>query len=274
MKEASEECIIVDECPRRGNFKYLTTEISHGNGRKVGFHPVCDFSLKCFNQVPGEKQNRKTNGEVLAKLLDNPAVKRIAGHVSGQFPQNLHQSLIYISAASFSTWAHRLHAYYKTTMEKIHQEYPNLRRPFRNSIFPAATFNLGPRTVCLKHLDQANLPFGWCAVTSIGDFDPTKSGHLVLWELKMVIEFPPGSTILIPSACVNHSNVDIGENETRMSFTQYAAGSLFRWVEYGFRSESEFKMLDPMGWDRELEKRKVRWAEGWEMFSKLSEHSR
>ena len=49
------------------------------------------------------------------------------------------------------------------------------------------------------HTDPGNLLFGWCAITTLGNFDPTLGGHLVLWDLKLVIEFPLGSTILIPS---------------------------------------------------------------------------
>ena len=64
----------------------------------------------------------------------------------------------------------------------------------------------------------------------LGDFDPTKGSHLVLWECKLVIEFPPGSTILIPSAIITHSNVPIQAGEKRYSVTQYATGVLFRWV--------------------------------------------
>jgi hypothetical protein len=64
----------------------------------------------------------------------------------------------------------------------------------------AMTFNFGPQTVTFDHRDSGNLAFGWCAITAFGNFDPTCGGHLVLWDMKLVIEFPPGSTILIPSA--------------------------------------------------------------------------
>ena len=87
----------------------------------------------------------------------------------------------------------------------------------------------------VRHLDFLNLAFGWCAVTSFGSFNYKTGGHLILWDLGLVIEFPPGATILIPSAVMSHSNVTIGESERRYSMTQYAAGGLFRWVENGFR---------------------------------------
>jgi hypothetical protein len=53
---------------------------------------------------------------------------------------------------------------------------------------------------------------------------------------QLVIEFPPGSTILIPSSILSHSNTAVDDQEHRYSFTQYAAGGLFRWVDNGFRT--------------------------------------
>ncbi|KAK0458714.1 uncharacterized protein EV420DRAFT_1620489 [Desarmillaria tabescens] len=106
---------------------------------------------------------------------------------------------------------------------------------FANSIFCACTFNFGPKTATFEHMDSGNLPFGWCSVTVLGRFNPKQGGHLILWDLKLVIEFPPGSTILFPSAILRHSNTPIGCGETRYSFTQYTSGGLFRWVDQGLQ---------------------------------------
>ncbi|KAJ3718182.1 hypothetical protein C8R42DRAFT_548423, partial [Lentinula raphanica] len=84
-----------------------------------------------------------------------------------------------------------------------------------------------------KHRDFLNWPFGWCAITALGTFDATRSAQLILWELKLVIDFPHAATVLIPSAVITHSNMPVAEGDTRMSFTQYTAGSIFRWVENG-----------------------------------------
>jgi hypothetical protein len=133
------------------------------------------------------------------------------------------------------------------------------------------TFNFGPQTVCLPHRDSANLSFGWCAITALGNFDPKKGGHLLLWDVKLAIEFPPGSTILIPSALLRHSNSKVQASETRMSCTQYAAGGLFRWVEQGFRTAKQFQREDPLGKEKWDEKSSHRWEHGLELFSKHSE---
>ena len=77
-------------------------------------------------------------------------------------------------------------------------------------------------------------------MTALGSFDPKKGGHLILWDCHLVIEFPPGSTILLPSAILAHSNVSIASEERRYSFTQYTAGALFRWVERGFQKSVDF----------------------------------
>jgi hypothetical protein len=90
-------------------------------------------------------------------------------------------------------------------------------------VFAYATFNFGPNTCCFDHVNYRNLPFDWCAITALGMFNPTLGGHLVLWDLKIVIEFPPGSTILISSGAIRHSNIAIRQSETRYSFTQYTA---------------------------------------------------
>ena len=130
--------------------------------------------------------------------------------------------------------------YYEDHLDKLLDHDHTLRRNFPNSIWSAAAFNFGPRTVTRRHRDHANVPFGLCAVTSLGDFDPKQGGHLVLWTLKLVIEFPPGSTILIPSAAIAHSNTAIGRRETRCSFTQFTAGGLFRWVEHGNQPDTDY----------------------------------
>ncbi|KAJ7828584.1 hypothetical protein B0H14DRAFT_2263384, partial [Mycena olivaceomarginata] len=87
------------------------------------------------------------------------------------------------------------------------------------SPFAAVTFNFGPATITFPHTDALNLTWGWCAITALGAFDPRRGGHLVLWDLCLVIQFPPGSTILIPSAILWHSNVGIASEERRYSFT-------------------------------------------------------
>ena len=107
-----------------------------------------------------------------------------------------------------------------------------------------------------------NLPYGWCAIQALGRFDATKGGHLVLEQLKVAIEFPAGSLILIPSATLVHANTPVQSNEVRMSFTQYTPGALFRYVDNGFRVERVFKQQDPQGYQKMVSEKPGKWAEG------------
>jgi hypothetical protein len=124
--------------------------------------------------------------------------------------------------------------------------FPDLKRPFSGSVFSCAAFNFGPSVWTFKHRDVCNLPFGWCAVQSLGPFDATKGAHLVLWDVKLVVEFPAGALILLPSATIAHSNVPVQDGDERISFTQFSAGGLFRFVDNGFRTQDELAAEDPV----------------------------
>jgi hypothetical protein len=145
------------------------------------------------------------------------------------------------SIAMFLTWAPDLHDHYVSYLTRLFKRHPELEahRPYPdNSIYPAATYNFGP-SVSIKHLDPLNSVYGMCDTASMGDYDPIQGGHLVLWDLGIFIQFPPGSHILFPSAIIYHSNSRIQENEMRHSFTQYCAGGLFRWVDAGYQLERQ-----------------------------------
>jgi hypothetical protein len=117
-------------------------------------------------------------------------------------------------------------------MEHLFKADPSLRLNFSNSAYPMATFNLGS-AVAIGHTDFLNMPGSFCAITSSGNFDPKQGGHLVLEDFGVFIEFPPGSTILLPSGCLRHGNTSILPGEKRYSMTQYFPGGLVRWVRQG-----------------------------------------
>jgi len=158
-------------------------------------------------------------------------------------------------------------------MSKLQTWNPLLLRPFANSVFGSLTVNFGPWTVCFGHRDGANLPYGWCAITALGLFNWKKGGHLVLWDLKLVIEFPPGVTILIPSSVFRHRNTTIDASETRYSFAQYTSGGLFRWVDHGYQLDEDYfaSLKTPEQQRRERVTRQGRWRKGLKMFSTLAE---
>ena len=161
-----------------------------------------------------------------------------------------------------------LYREYVETMSELQQTQPYLCRNHPESIFPAASANFGS-VVTFEHMDFGNKANGICPIWCGGNFDYRRGGHLILRQLKLVIQFPPGSLILIPSATLKHGNVSIGQGETRVSFTQYAAGGLFRWVRYGFRTWAKLQAEDTDRANEEEARRETQWESAMDMFSTL-----
>ncbi|KAJ7033072.1 hypothetical protein C8F04DRAFT_1210942 [Mycena alexandri] len=151
--------------------------------------------------------NNKQYASLVDRLLDNEHVKRLACFAD----------------RAFALWAPRLYQYYVDHDKTLRIHHPLLRRPFVGSIFFCAAFNFGPN--------------------ALGKFDPTAGGHLVLWDLKLVIEFPPGALILLPSATIAHSNVPVADGEERVSFTQFSAGGIFRYIDNGCQTVEELATM-------------------------------
>ncbi|KAF9487450.1 hypothetical protein BDN71DRAFT_1491355 [Pleurotus eryngii] len=228
---------------RRGDFPAMATGVSYGNGQ-----------TEPSRLAAGETG---PNADGLKRLLNNRQIQRIASYAD----------------SAFKLWAPRLYSYYHEHIEEMHRALPHLRRNFPRSIFTCATFNFGPKVWSFKHRDSHNLAFGWCSITALGRFDYTKGGHLVLWDAKLTVEFPPHSTIFIPSATVLHSNVEVSPIEERASFTQYCSGAIFRWVDNGCRTQENFRKVDPAAYNQCMEGRRRGWEKGLGMFSTLDELS-
>ncbi|THU96674.1 hypothetical protein K435DRAFT_819404 [Dendrothele bispora CBS 962.96] len=225
----------------RGEFPAIAVGISYGGGRKE----------------PGNfAQSSAAALVLLTNLLTSTCFQCLSG----------------FATCVFQAYAPLTFDCYWKCLESIQSWNPRLRRYFEKTAFAACTVNFGPSTVCRPHTDRANLAFGWCAITALGDFDPNKGGHLILWDLGLIIRFPPGSTILIPSALLTHSNVPIQEGETRYSFVQYLAAGLFRWVYNGFKSDADFEAAATPAQSAKREAdRQSRWKEGVGMFAKWSD---
>lgn len=239
---------------RRGDFAGVTVGVSHGKGTTEPVnlqHPI--------------------RREMLDRLLANQSIKRLAAFHSGEQFFDSCSAAANILPASFQLWAPNTYRYFQDNLEQLWQTHPHLNRNFAKSVFPCATFNFGPNVWTFKHRDVLNCPFGWCAVQALGNFDHRRSGHMILWELKLIIEFPSGSTILIPSATITHSNIPIAEGDARASFTQFCAGGLFRYVDNGFRTEKALAEQDPEEYQRILSLKETRWQMGLGLFSTINE---
>ncbi|KAJ2923660.1 hypothetical protein H1R20_g13435, partial [Candolleomyces eurysporus] len=156
----------------------------------------------------------------------------------------------------FALWAPKVYAYYKKWLDKLFNHMPELPRIFGRSIWPTAAFNFSPQLVC--HPSARN-------------FNHTHGGHLILPNLKLLIEFPAGAIILIPSATLIHANTPVQPGERCISFTQYCAGGLFRYVDNGFRTEGEFAEEYPEGFEAMMKEKEDRWRMGVGLWSTLEE---
>ncbi|KAF8208556.1 hypothetical protein K438DRAFT_1442436, partial [Mycena galopus ATCC 62051] len=158
---------------------------------------------------------------------------------------------------------------YHTAKQALLQKNPNLRCTFPHSPFASLTANLGPFSVSPPHTNGANKADGMCLIGALGNFDPDKGGHIVLWDYDLIIRSPPGCSTLIPSAVVTHSNTPIQEGEERFSLIQHSAGALFRWIANGFRSDLEwFASATPKDVAQREEERKGWWATALKKFSR------
>ena len=229
--------------------------------------------LSNSQQQPGNLCHNDANAAALSKLISNDSVQKVAGFASSK-PHSFIAVTILIKykLGAFATWMPKLHGYYVDHLDALLQHDCKLQRNFHNSVWSSTTINFGPRTCCKQHTDFNNLPFGICSIYGAGRYNSKEGGHLVLWEAGLVIEFPPGSTILIPSAVLTHSNVPIPKGSTRYSVTQYTAGGLFRWVDHGFQGEESYwESLTDEGRAEETQRMEGRAVMGLGLFSTKEE---
>lgn len=158
-------------------------------------------------------------------------------------------------------------------MKALRTKHPHLQPLYPRSVYAATSTNFGPNVMSFEHEDFGNKANGVCPIFSFGWFDHMHGSHLVLRQLKLIIEFSPGSLIILPSATLTHGNtpIDIAKGEYRLSFTQHTAGGLFWWVSYGFHTWDDL-------WDnhwalanKELKLWKTRWQKVVDAFSKIDQ---
>jgi hypothetical protein len=178
-------------------------------------------------------------------------------------------SLLTCDIDGFKAYQPQLYKEYSRLQKDLNAHTPR-RSNIKGTVFESITVNVGPQTVCDDHTDAGNKAAGFCTLTASGDYDHTKGGHLVLWDLKAVIEFPTASTILLPSALLRHSNTLIQPGETRYSITQYTAGALFRWADNGMKCDWErLAELDDEGKTLRDRCNENRWNEDLNKFAQL-----
>ncbi|PPR07287.1 hypothetical protein CVT24_010057 [Panaeolus cyanescens] len=237
--EVEGQALAAEQAPPgiRGPFSNVAFGLSYGGG-----------------QTKAQRLSTGKHAAFVTKIMADKDVQRIAHYAD----------------SAFQLWCPRLHAYYRETLRKAVAKTGQPAN-FSRSCFAATSVNVGGQVCCYKHRDCRDLAFGWCAITSFGHFNPHHGGHFVLWELKMVIEFPRGSTILVPSAAFHHSNTMIDSSEKRLSITHYTTGGLFRWVENGYMSEKQMLHTDPLRYSAMNELKLTRFKKGLAMYSTIDE---
>ncbi|KAJ7709333.1 hypothetical protein B0H16DRAFT_1344499, partial [Mycena metata] len=236
-----------DPVPRRGSHATKHVGVAIGGGQRY----------------PQNLAHAARNVLIFAGLFGLKSIQHLAGWTN----------------VLFMVFTPDLHEYYRATYaalcdwDRLQQRAKYIRRNFpeRLSVFTTTTFNFGPVTVTLPHIDFENLAWGWCAVTALGNFNPDRGRHLVLWDLKLIIRFPPGSTIVLPSAILRHSNLKIGLNETRFLFTQFTPAGIFRWVYNDFRTDKDInaaRSTTQAEHDQRKRDRARRWQEGIRMYGR------
>ncbi|KAF9061988.1 hypothetical protein BDP27DRAFT_1337259 [Rhodocollybia butyracea] len=160
----------------------------------------------------------------------------------------------------------KLHALY-TNLDKniVDVDNPNIKRSFQNCCYPACHFNLH-KAGAVIHCDFWNWLFSMCSIFNGGKFNHKGGGHFIAWSLGLAVEFPPGSSLYIPSAAIPHSNSSVAAHERRHSMAFFLPAGLVRYYHNGFRSDKEFRELaNPKQLGAWVDYRKNMWKTGLEL---------
>ncbi|THV02087.1 hypothetical protein K435DRAFT_654220 [Dendrothele bispora CBS 962.96] len=202
---------------------HVNKEASHRHGKYASLHTGISLGggqTQPCNLAPSSPQDAR----ILEELQANDDIAKIIDYCN------------YL----FQTYFPKLHALYRNVLQSVLSDNPSLKPNFPNNHFASATYNLA-RAVTVAHRDFLNLFFGQCCIFACGNYNWKTGGHIVLWDLGLVIEFPPGAVVFIPSALLLHSNTKILATETCSSITLYSAAALFRWVHNGGMTDLEFR---------------------------------
>ncbi|KAJ3575447.1 hypothetical protein NP233_g1095 [Leucocoprinus birnbaumii] len=228
--------------------KFTPSELDHPRGQ----FPAVNVGL-CIPHSGQAPVNKTAHSSMMDRLLQNKDLIRMA---------NTHSMFLKL-------WAEALHDHILEKMNALygHPDFSHLTRNFTKSVYPTAAINFGPQVQTTPHTDLQNAPYAWCSLQSFGRFDPKKGGHLVLKNLRYVIEFPPNSIILIPSATLIHANTPVQEGETHVSFTQYCPGNIIRFVDNGFMTQKMLELNDEIRFKEILAEKPLHMAKGLAMYT-------
>lgn len=236
--------------------------------RGLGFHAInSGVSVGGGPKEPYTKLHGDWDEEA-HEALGNKAIRNLVISQDGKFVALALLVLPSRVTASLKLFAPRLHEHLKHNMHQLCKKYDKLRRNWQESVYSTVAFNLGRNVTCLFHRDAKDLAYSLCAIHALGDFDHTKGGHLVLKEPRLIIQFPSGSLILIPSSVITHGNTAIQPGENRQSLTQYMMGGIVRFVNNGFKNLVDLSTKEKVRAD---EANVGRWERGTELWCTAEE---
>jgi hypothetical protein len=100
--------------------------------------------------------------------------------------------------------------YYKNLQQLFDHHMTTLPSTSTTRYSPLLPSTTGPQTISLKHTGSGNYFASSCHIHSGGSYNHKRNGHIFLFNLKLVVEFPAGSDILIPSGALAHGNTPFG----------------------------------------------------------------
>ncbi|KAJ7661510.1 hypothetical protein DFH06DRAFT_988371, partial [Mycena polygramma] len=120
-------------------------------------------------------------------------------------------------------------------------DHPDAIYPSSSSVFSAVTFEFGgPHRQAPGGVPDRYEAGSWAILTALGKYGYMHGGHIILWDLGLVVSFPPGATILLPPSIIRYSFVKVRAGEHRYAVLQWAGAGIFRWYTNGKRSDLEF----------------------------------
>ncbi|KAK6996432.1 hypothetical protein R3P38DRAFT_2365373, partial [Favolaschia claudopus] len=135
-------------------------------------------------------------------------------------------------------------AYSTLQMQKSSFLYinPGAQYPCPASVFSAITIELGGPHFRTDHrgVPWEYEPASWAILTAIGNYRPVNRGHIIFWDFGLVVQFPPGATILIPPGLIRYSFVKVAEHHTRYSILQWAGAGIQRFLDNDDRTDLQF----------------------------------
>jgi hypothetical protein len=91
------------------------------------------------------------------------------------------------------------------------------------------------------------------AVTSLGTYDHRKGGHMMFPDDDVMMEMPPGMTVLFPAGTKSYNFAAVRKHKQQYLFHQFCSAGVLRWVEKGGRSDKLFDdeavLEDQDAWD-------------------------